>query len=260
MSASGVGLSGVSLPTLRGLAQSIDRETLRCPLSSAGLSASGYGEEAAVVIATLAGLGRDACLAVLRTVIAEREHRPTQHLELVWSGPLAPKAAHRDTAVVMRSLFNRAQKSVLVAGYSFYKSESILEPLHRAMEERDVAVELFMEIDGYADPGQDGSVYARGVIARFFENNWPFEGKRPVVFFDPRTAARASKDADYASLHAKCVVVDGRWSLVTSANFTDRGQTRNIELGVLIEDTNFAQQVTAQWQALVTNRLVEQGA
>jgi phosphatidylserine/phosphatidylglycerophosphate/cardiolipin synthase-like enzyme len=37
-------------------------------------------------------------------------------------------------------------------------------------------------------------------------------------------------------MHAKTVLVDGwRW-LVTSANFTDRGQERNFELGALIED------------------------
>jgi phosphatidylserine/phosphatidylglycerophosphate/cardiolipin synthase-like enzyme len=53
------------------------------------------------------------------------------------------------------------------------------------------------------------------------------------------------------SLHAKCVVVDERWSLVTSANFTNRAQTRNIELGVLIDDEPFAQKITGQWRALV---------
>ena len=40
----------------------------------------------------------------------------------------------------------------------------------------------------------------------------------------------------YASLHAKCVVVDGAQTFISSANFTQRAQERNIEVGVLIED------------------------
>ena len=60
----------------------------------------------------------------------------------------------------------------------------------------------------------------------------------------------------YSILHAKCVVVVARWSLVTSANFTDRAQTRNIELGVLIEDQAFARTVVTQWRALVSARRV----
>jgi phosphatidylserine/phosphatidylglycerophosphate/cardiolipin synthase-like enzyme len=51
----------------------------------------------------------------------------------------------------------------------------------------------------------------------------------------------------FASLHAKCVVVDGRWVFVTSANFTDRGQTRNIEVGVLLDDERLAAVLEAQF-------------
>jgi len=59
------------------------------------------------------------------------------------------------------------------------------------------------------------------------------------------------------SLHAKCVVVDARITLIGSANFTDRGQTRNIEVGVLIDDAAFARQVALQWQGLVNQKLVQ---
>ena len=66
-------------------------------------------------------------------------------------------------------------------------------------------------------------------------------------YFDPRTADRES----YVSLHAKCVVIDHEYTLITSANFTDRGQTRNIEAGVAIEDRSFAASLTRQWANLV---------
>jgi phosphatidylserine/phosphatidylglycerophosphate/cardiolipin synthase-like enzyme len=53
----------------------------------------------------------------------------------------------------------------------------------------------------------------------------------------------------FASLHAKCVVVDGRLVFVTSANFTDRGQTRNVEVGVVLDEPRLAAVLEAQFVA-----------
>jgi phosphatidylserine/phosphatidylglycerophosphate/cardiolipin synthase-like enzyme len=58
-------------------------------------------------------------------------------------------------------------------------------------------------------------------------------------------------------LHAKCIVVDHEQALITSANFTNRGQTRNIEVGVLIRDALFAQWLEQQWFNLVHVNTVE---
>ena len=58
---------------------------------------------------------------------------------------------------------------------------------------------------------------------------------------------RSPAEGIFASLHAKCVVVDGRHALVTSANSTDRGQTRNLEVGILVEDPSFATTLEAQF-------------
>ena len=52
-----------------------------------------------------------------------------------------------------------------------------------------------------------------------------------------------------ASVHAKCVVVDETTTLITSANFTDRGQSRNIEVGVLLQGSRLAKQMITQFRA-----------
>ena len=59
-------------------------------------------------------------------------------------------------------------------------------------------------------------------------------------------------------MHAKCVAVDGERALVSSANFTERGQDRNIETGVLLHDPIFASQLERQWLSLVEEGLVIQ--
>jgi phosphatidylserine/phosphatidylglycerophosphate/cardiolipin synthase-like enzyme len=51
-------------------------------------------------------------------------------------------------------------------------------------------------------------------------------------------------------MHAKCVVVDDATALIGSANFTDRGQQRNVEVGVRIDDPKFAARLAAQWNGL----------
>ncbi|MEZ4431632.1 MAG: phospholipase D-like domain-containing protein [bacterium] len=56
-------------------------------------------------------------------------------------------------------------------------------------------------------------------------------------------------------MHAKAVIVDRRKAFVTSANFTEAAQARNIEAGVVVDDTAFAERMARQLDALV-----EQGA
>ena len=60
----------------------------------------------------------------------------------------------------------------------------------------------------------------------------------------------------YCSMHAKCVAVDRRWAFISSANFTQRGQERNIEAGVLIDDAEFAEHLTMQWLGLIESEAV----
>ena len=69
--------------------------------------------------------------------------------------------------------------------------------------------------------------------ASMFRSTWPGH-RMPEVFYDPRSLA--SGPGKRMSLHAKCVVVDNRWAFVTSANFTEAAQQRNIEAGVLVDD------------------------
>jgi phosphatidylserine/phosphatidylglycerophosphate/cardiolipin synthase-like enzyme len=182
----------------------------------------------------------------LATAFLEERRRPAgPRVELVWTGPEAINGNARDTAVVVRELFSRARSSVLIAGYSFDHGADIFAPLYAAMQQWQVEVHLFADIPG-ADRSESAHQFVRRWADAFFRTNWQFP-LRPKVFFDPRAVERES----YASLHAKCVVVDQRLALVTSANFTNRGHDRNVEVGVLIDDPFFASSLVAQWRSAV---------
>ena len=86
----------------------------------------------------------------------------------------------------------------------------------------------------------------------FLRVNWPFGEPIPELWYDPRTAQLGA----VASMHAKCVLVDETKVLVGSANFTDRGQHRNVEVGVLIEDATFARKLHQQWNGLAVAGLL----
>jgi phosphatidylserine/phosphatidylglycerophosphate/cardiolipin synthase-like enzyme len=84
-------------------------------------------------------------------------------------------------------------------------------------------------------------------IASFERKHWPHDVPLPAIHYDPETRKHGPKRA---TLHAKCVVVDRRWAFVTSANFTEAAQERNIEAGVLLEHPRLAQSLAGQFEAL----------
>jgi len=92
----------------------------------------------------------------------------------------------------------------------------------------------------------------RAFEERFRRRDWP-GGRLPAVFYDPRSMDTGPKRS---VLHAKCVVVDDRYAFVTSANFTEAAQTRNIEAGVLLDDPPFAIALRGQFESLATAGLL----
>lgn len=222
------------------------------PLGEGRLGVAGLGHVAAEA-PWIVGMETRAVAAMARTVLAERARQDRPELELVWTGPEDHRATARDAAVVVRELFRGAQRDVLAAGYSWDHGKDILEPLHHAMKTHGVTATFFMDIAGRAPAEERRDRFATDHIDRFFETNWPFGDPKPQVYYDPRTTEVKA----IASIHAKCIVVDERRSLITSANFTDRGHTRNIEAGVLIDDPTFARHLLAQWRGLIANGMVK---
>lgn len=239
-----VGLHWLTSPELERLLVALEQGKLGAPLVSAELLAAGF--RASEILSVLAGLDTLACARVVRALLADRAARPAPHLDLVWTGPETRVATSRDTAVLVRELFAGARESVLIAGFAFDHGRDLFEALAEAMHAHGVTTEIYLDIREQAPPGVPIAEHVEHYVDRFLAENWPFGPPLPDLFYDPRTAQPGAR----ASLHAKCIVVDLARTLITSANFTDRGQTRNIELGVLIEDPDFASRVAAQWRSL----------
>lgn len=219
-----VTLRAISTPTLKALAVGLRSGRVQWPLSTFALQLEGLTAIAEAATA-LNALSREGVLMLVDAVLAERQAMP-RPAELVWTGPEQRGSAARDTAVVLTDLFERARERVLLAGFAFDHADEVLRPLWEARK-RGVEVRLF--VDAKAAAG-------------FETSSWPFGPPYPEVFvFEPSPGV-------FASLHAKCVVVDQRWCFVTSANFTNRGQTRNVEVGVVLDDAELADRLAMQFQ------------
>ena len=90
-------------------------------------------------------------------------------------------------------------------------------------------------------------------FAADFGAQWPWP-KRPEVYYDPRTIS--ANQAQRATWHAKCVLVDDDLAFVTSANFTEWAQQRNVEAGVLLRNRHFAGQLRQQFEGLIQSKQV----
>lgn len=252
------GLKTVSTSDLERLLTVVRKGKLPLPPTKPILASMQLGH-LADRLGALTGLDAGGAAAVLEAVIAEREGGVAVKAELVWTGPEGKAGWAAPTSRVLSDLFARARRSMLVAGYSFDHGAEILEPIHEAMASRGVTVDLFMNIGAARADETDPEQFARGEVSKFLVEQWPWQPK-PNVYYDPRTVTPAAGERkpgrrrpalEYASLHAKCVVADERWSLVGSANFTDRAQTRNIEVGALLDDPSFAQALLGQFRGAV---------
>ena len=174
--------------------------------------------------------------------------------ELVWSGPEMPGAASRDTSVVVRELFSNAESSVLVAGFAISHGNEIFRALaERMVSVPTLAVRMFLNVPRDDVDRASNDEILHSFYLTFKNKHWPW-AKYPEVFYDPR--ALETNFSKRASLHAKCLVVDRVMCFVSSANFTESGQARNIEVGVLIEDRNLAISLHDQFESLVTHGLL----
>lgn len=193
--------------------------------------------------------------AVARTLMIlaedrEREARSATRIEVVWSGPEGRAPRHRTTFAVMQQIFETFERRLLLSTYVIdvdHRADELFGGLARRMErEPALDVQLFLNVRATGN-GKSAEEAVAAFRARFIERIWP--GKRlPRVYFDPRSLEGDRR----AVLHAKCVVADGREALVTSANFTEAAQDRNVELGLFVRGEAIAQRIEAPFVELVT--------
>ncbi len=245
---------------LRALAAALDSGRLSAPYHATGVQrflSPSTADEVASSLQGLATLGVQTralakLLELLATAIADRP--PLEDLiDLVTTGPDSSGAGSRDTSVVVRDLFHSAKASVVVVGYAVHQGQKVFQALADRMAEcSSLQVRMYLDIQREAGDTSAPSELVRRFADRFRNFQWPAGKPLPQVFYDPRSLELEHQKR--AALHAKCIVVDARDLFVSSANFTEAAQHKNIEVGVLLRSLVMADRLLR-----FLNQLVETG-
>jgi phosphatidylserine/phosphatidylglycerophosphate/cardiolipin synthase-like enzyme len=176
------------------------------------------------------------CLQALAIQRAELEPHMV-NAELVATLPPETPGLARPTERVVREMVDGATSEVILLGYEL--TDASLVELLATASSRGANVIMI------CDRNRRGIRLVRGA--------WPPGAPRPRIFQDRERA----DGAPYASMHAKCLLVDGNDLLVTSANFTFHGLHGNIEIGVRLSGAPAAE-ARKIFSHLVEQRIVEE--
>ncbi|HKV40881.1 MAG TPA: DISARM system phospholipase D-like protein DrmC [Blastocatellia bacterium] len=192
-------------------------------------------------------------IAILAEAMADSRDRaadPASLFDLVLSGPDVPGIPTADTAAVMRTLIEDAREEVILVGFVVYNCRPLFERLAERMRaEPALQVTFCLDISrGYTDTSLSSEIVHRFAL-EFRRKHWPWQDVTPKLYYDPRSLSESRTNR--SSLHAKCIIVDRRVALITSANFTEAAQQRNIEAGVIVRHKLFTERVAGYFEALI---------
>lgn len=198
------------------------------------------------------GFGVVQIAMLLDILLKDRSQRPRPEdtFDLVTTGPEAGTTANRDTSVVVRELFANAEDSVLVAGYAVYRGQRVFQSLADRMHMKPgLQVQMFLDVRrGPGDTSADSEVLRR-FGDRFRQQDWPPDRPFPELFYFP--ASLEERSVERAAMHAKIIVVDNARVFISSANFTEAAQQRNIEVGLVIRSKALADQLVKHFASMV---------
>jgi phosphatidylserine/phosphatidylglycerophosphate/cardiolipin synthase-like enzyme len=173
---------------------------------------------------------------------------PATLFDLVMSGPNVPGYPTGDTSAAMHVLVGEARQEVLLVGYAVHNGRRLFEPLAERMRlVPGLRVWFCLDIPRRLNDTSLASEIVRRYADEFRTKHWPWQ-PFPELFYDPRSLADVSTFR--SSLHAKCVVVDRSAALVTSANFTEAAQQRNIEVGIITRYRPMAERLAGYFEGL----------
>jgi phosphatidylserine/phosphatidylglycerophosphate/cardiolipin synthase-like enzyme len=252
----------LSAPALIALARAIDSGQLVPPYNPMSVLRYVPNRDVIPVAAELGelyvhGMQPHHVALMLRLLGEERQERSRAEdlAELVWSGPEVTGSATRHTAVVIRDLFASAKRSVLAACFAIYQGRELFKTLANRMEEiSELRVRVFLNVPRPGMIESSEGQILRQFIETFRTIHWPGQ-KLSELFYDPRSLF--ADPVARASLHAKCVVVDEERAFITSANFTEAAQERNIEAGVLLSIPGIAKALCTQFENLVSRGILK---
>lgn len=143
------------------------------------------------------------------------------NMDLVWSGPTPDGAMGRRTWPLAQDQISRAKEFIYAATYSAGAGSPYLQQLKDAIG-RGISVTCLV------DPHHllENAIAVREVL----------QGATLLAMVK-------DENLGFPYMHSKFLVIDGRITFITSANFSKAGADRNLETGILIRGEQIAGQI-----------------
>jgi phosphatidylserine/phosphatidylglycerophosphate/cardiolipin synthase-like enzyme len=184
----------------------------------------------------------DAVALALRTALhAERLHRESQTVELVWTGPGTEGHPFRRTEQAVLQVLDSARQRITLVSYAVYRIPHVCEALVRAAR-RGVRINVIVETpDKLEGENEYNTLRALGDDVAACS----------AVYYWPKEKRGQDDKGKLGILHVKCAVADCRWLFLSSANLTEYAFTINMELGVLVTGGKLPAQVQEHFDRLI---------
>jgi phosphatidylserine/phosphatidylglycerophosphate/cardiolipin synthase-like enzyme len=242
-------LDSANSADLDALARCLRDGRLPQPYTQSAVQSAGF-KEAAKWFAAMADTPPTTIAVLLERLALERRRADDRYAalaKLVWSGDNEDDQGLRDTAMALDEIFERAEKHVLIATYVIRDGKHLFEALANRLRKRsEIKVDLYVNLLPN-ETSTDEHVAVGNFLHEFEHKHWPSDVPQPNIYYHPDNL---KKGKETVRLHAKCVVADRRWVLVTSANFTEAAQERNIEVGVVLDHPGIAEALVARFTGL----------
>ena len=174
------------------------------------------------------------CKDIIESIVNAMSMSETYKVSLVVTAPSSFSINARTTINVVQSMINRAERNILITGYTLSSYFSELIDTIVLKSQRGVFVKFFVnDIDN--QPRFNKILLYKGQFLKIYN-------------YHP-------KDDKLAALHAKVISVDQQQTLITSANLSYHGQQGNIEIGALIESKQIAKQIDDVFTKLIFSKV-----
>ncbi len=171
-----------------------------------------------------------------------------QSIELVWTGPRSQPVSHRHTEQAILQVLDSARQRITIVCYAVYRIPHVRDALVRAARS-GVRVTLIVETpDKVQGQREYDTIRALGEDV----------ASCSTLYYWPKEHRGKDPNGKVGILHVKCVVSDGRWLFLSSANLTEYAFSINMELGVLLTGGEHPMIVERQFQQLIVDGLLEE--
>jgi phosphatidylserine/phosphatidylglycerophosphate/cardiolipin synthase-like enzyme len=185
--------------------------------------------------------GAEVSLALRTAAYLERVRDREQAVELVWTGPNPSDRAFRRTEQVMLQVLEAAQQRITLVSYAVYRIPHVSDALVRAAR-RGVRINALVETpDKLEGESEYNTIRALGAEVATCS----------TLYYWPKEERAKDSSGKLGILHVKCVVADGRWLFLSSANLTEYAFSINMELGALITGGRHPARVEEHFDSLI---------